>query len=111
MHSPIQDMSNKDFQKEIDSRLKANLEIFESLLSGAVAMVTRIFPTASTVAHDGDKARALEIAKFIYSRSITHADSKELGAQIWHPQVEELPLSSESENGFEHTINSEIGSF
>ena len=107
-----QNLCREDKQTVIDSRIKVGCEIFASCLSQANALVKNEFQKSSTtVWHDADKNRALDIAKLIFQRAVNYSDVKEIAEDVHTPEIEEIKVTQESGNGKETVLNDEIGGF
>lgn len=109
---PFQDLSKEDKQRVIDDRINVSSEIFASCLAKANSMVRNEFSTStSTVWHEQDKNRAVDVAKLIFSRIVTYSDVKAMAKQVHTPEIQNIKLTQELENGNESILIDEIGSF
>lgn len=107
-----QDLSKEDKQRIVDNRVKVSGEIFASCLSKANSVVRNEFQkSSSTVWHDGDKQRAIDIAKLIFQRVVSFSDVKEMAADVHIPEIEDIQITQESGNGKEAALDDTIGGF
>jgi hypothetical protein len=65
----------------------------------------------STVWHEQDKNRAVEVSKLIFCRVVTISDVKEMADEVHTPEIEDIKLTQESGDGNETVLIDGIGSF
>lgn len=107
-----QDLPKEDKEKNIDNRIKVSGEIFASCLAKANAIIKNEFnKSSSTVWHDGDKQRAIDVAKLIFASAISYEDVKRISEDVPTPEIEDIKVTQQSEGGKEAAIDEIVGGF
>jgi len=100
-----------DKQRIIDNRIAVSNEIFSSILSKTNKMLKTEFQENSTIWHDKDRDRAVDVAKLIFERTVSLEDVKEMATEVHTPIIEDVKITTENDDGKEGALNLEIGSF
>jgi hypothetical protein len=110
---PFQGLTKEDKQRIIDARISSSNEIFSSCLSQANALIRNEFKSngGSTVWHDADKNRAVDVAKLIFSRVVSYNDVKEIAQEVHFPQIEDIKVTRKEGDGKDMALGDNIGSF
>ena len=100
-----------DKQRVIDNRIAVSTEIFASILSKTNNMLKSRFQENSTIWHDKDRDRAVDVAKLIFSRAVDFEDVKEMAKQVHTPDIEDVKITEDNGDGKTGALDPEIGSF
>ena len=108
--------SKADDQIVIDARMAVCEEIFFSLLNSVKSKYREAFPPSTAYNantwHDGDKRAVSEIAKMIFSRSVTSKDVEKMAEDVWIPKIEgRVKLEPDASSGEENSSEEELGDF
>ena len=110
---PFRGLSDKDKQRIVDNRVSVSNEIFASCLEKASVILRNEFAqgSTSTVWHEQDKNRAVEVAKLIFCRVVSIGDIREMADEVHNPEIEDIKLTQDTDDGNEATLIDGIGSF
>lgn len=106
-----QHLIEKDKQKIVDNRIAVSTEIFDSILSRTNKMLKSRFQENSTIWHDKDRDRAVDVAKLIFSRTVDFDDIKQMAEQVHTPDIEDVKITEDNSDGKINALDIEIGSF
>jgi len=108
----FQDLTREDKQRTVDNRINVSSELFASCLAKSSTILQNQFSqSSSSVWHEQDRNRAVEVAKLIFCRIVTISDIREMADQVHTPEIEDIKLTQESGDGKESVHLDEIGSF
>jgi len=111
---PFQSLSKKDKQRIVDDRISVGNEIFASCLAKANALLKNEFASdnnGSSVWHEQDKNRAVEVAKLIFCRVVSINDVREMADEVHTPEIDDIKLTRDEDNGEEDSLKNGLGSF